>query len=137
MLQCRPLLCCCSALRSARCWRNSQQTGDALLVHTEALALALPCKSRREMPVVVFKHIAHTPERCPKRNVIEVDAVIHRVVHESLATAHRKVGHVPPCVVILMVGNRHAPLGRLGRQHFAAVHLARHELGPAFEIGAV
>ena len=43
--------------------RIVEQTGDALLVHTEALALALPCKSRREMPVVVFKHIAHTPER--------------------------------------------------------------------------
>ena len=34
----------------------------------------------------------------------EVDAVIARVVHESFATAHRKVGHVPPCVVVLNHG---------------------------------
>ena len=43
--------------------RIVEQTGDALLVHTEALALALPCQGRREVPVVVFKHVAHTRER--------------------------------------------------------------------------
>ena len=121
--------------------RIVEQTGDALLAHPEALPLALPCQGCREVPVVVFKQVAHPRERraeafFPERDVIQVDAVIHRVVHESLATAHRKVGHVPPCVVVLMVVNRHAPLGRLGRQRLAAVHLARHELGPVVEIVA-
>ena len=89
MLQWRPLLCCCvSALRPARCCRNSrsfsgssEETGDALLAHPEALALALPCQGRREVPVVVFKHFAHARERrpeafFPERDAIEVDAVI-------------------------------------------------------------
>ena len=40
--------------------RIVEQTGDALLAHPEALALALPCQGRREVPVVVFKHFAHT-----------------------------------------------------------------------------
>ncbi len=34
--------------------RIVEQTGDALLVHSEALTLALPCQGRREMAVVVF-----------------------------------------------------------------------------------
>ena len=122
--------------------RIVEEAGDALLAHLDVLTLALPCQGRGEVPVVVFKHVAHPRERraealFPERDVIEVDAVIARVVHESLATAHRKVGHVPPCVVVIMVGNRHAPLGRLGLQRFAAAHLARHELGPVVEIVAV
>ena len=52
-------------------------------------ALSLPCQGRREVPVVVFKHFAHARERRAEtllrvRDVIEVDAVIHRVVHEFL-----------------------------------------------------
>ena len=34
--------------------RIVEQTGNALLAHPEALALALPCQGRREVPVVVF-----------------------------------------------------------------------------------
>ena len=71
------------------------------------------------------------------RDIIEVDAVIARVVHEFLAAAHRKVSHVPPCVVVLMVGNRHAPLGRLGLQRLAAVHLAHHVFAAIVEVVAV
>ena len=40
-----------------------EEAGDAFLAHPEALALALPCQGRREMPVVVFKHFAHPRER--------------------------------------------------------------------------
>ena len=43
--------------------RIVEQTGDALLAHPVALALALPCQGRREVPVVVFKHFAHARER--------------------------------------------------------------------------
>ena len=70
-------------------------------------------------------------------DAIEVDAVIPRVVHESLATAHRKVDHVPPCVVVLMVGNRHAPLGCPDLHRLTAVHLALHEIAPSVEVLAV
>ena len=38
--------------------RIVKEAGDALLAHPEALALALPCQGRREVPVVVFKHFA-------------------------------------------------------------------------------
>ena len=61
--------------------RIVEEAGDALLAHPEPLALALPCQGRREVPVVVFKHVAHPRERrpealFPERDVIEVDAVI-------------------------------------------------------------
>ena len=39
--------------------RIVEEAGDALLAHPVALALALPCQGRREVPVVVFKHFAH------------------------------------------------------------------------------
>ena len=73
-----------------------------------------PCQGRREVPVVVFKRFAHARERrpealFPERDAIEVDAVTPPVGHESLAAAHRIVSHVSPCVVVPMVGNRHAP----------------------------
>ena len=61
--------------------RIVEQTGDALLAHLDVLTLALPCQGRREVPVVVFKHVAHPRERRPEAlfpecDVIEVDAVI-------------------------------------------------------------
>ena len=43
--------------------RIVEQTGDTLLAHPEALALALACQARCEVPVVVFKHVAHPRER--------------------------------------------------------------------------
>ena len=43
--------------------RIVEQTGDALLAHPEALALALPRQGCREVPVVVFNHFAHPRER--------------------------------------------------------------------------
>ena len=119
-----------------------EEAGDALLAHPEALTLALPCQGRREAPVVVFKHFAHPRERRAEallrvRDVIEVNAVIARVVLEFLAAAHRKVSHVSPCVIGSKVGNRHAPLGRLGHQRLAAVHLARHVFAAIVEVIAV
>ena len=101
--------------------RIVEQTGDALLAHLDVLALALPCQVRREVPVVVFKNFAYARERrpealSPERDAIDVDAVIPRVGHEFLAAAHRKVSHVPPCVVTSKVWNRHTLLGRLGHQ---------------------
>ena len=41
--------------------RILEEAGDALFAHLEALTLALLCQCRREMPVVVFKHVAHPP----------------------------------------------------------------------------
>ena len=40
-----------------------EEAGDAFLAHSEALTLALPCQGRREVPIVVFKHVAHPRER--------------------------------------------------------------------------
>ena len=71
------------------------------------------------------------------RDVIEVNGVSPRVVHESFAATHRKVSHITPCVVASKVGNRHAPLGRLGHQRLAAVHLARHVFAATVEVVAV
>ena len=42
--------------------RIVEEAGDALLAHLEALTLALPCQGRREVPVVVFKHLANACE---------------------------------------------------------------------------
>ena len=46
--------------------RIVEQTGDALVAHPDVLALALPSQGRREVPVVVFKHLAH-PRRALSR----------------------------------------------------------------------
>ena len=35
------------------------EAGDEFLARPDALALALPCQDRREVPVVVFKHFAN------------------------------------------------------------------------------
>ena len=43
--------------------RIVEETGDALIAHPEALALALPSQGRREVPVVLFKRVAHPRER--------------------------------------------------------------------------
>ena len=71
MLQWRPLLCCLlfglalGALlpQLPELLRIVEQTGDALLAHPGALPLALPCQGCREVPVVIFKHVAHPRER--------------------------------------------------------------------------
>ena len=65
--------------------RIVEEAGDAFLAHSEALTLALPCQARGEVPVVVFKHIAHAREPRAEallrmRDVIEVDAVIPWVI---------------------------------------------------------
>ena len=43
--------------------RIVEEPADAFLAHPDILALALPCQGRREVPVVVFKHVAHPRER--------------------------------------------------------------------------
>ena len=72
--------------------RIVEQTRDALLAHSDALTLALPCQGRREVPVVIFKHFAHPRERRAEallrvRDVIEVNAVIARVFPAGSAPA--------------------------------------------------
>ena len=119
--------------------RVVEEAGNAFLAHTDVLTLMLPCQGRSEVPVVVLQHFPHPRERrfktlSPERAAIEVDGVIARVVHESFATAHRKVGNITPCVIGSKVGNRHAPLGRLGHQRLAAVHLARHVFAATVEV---
>ena len=43
--------------------RIVEEAGDALVAHPGALPLALPCQGCREVPVVIFKHVAHPRER--------------------------------------------------------------------------
>ena len=44
--------------------RIVEEAGDALVTHLEALTRALSCQGcREEVPVVVFKHVAHPRER--------------------------------------------------------------------------
>ena len=43
--------------------RIVEQTGDALVAHPDVLALALPNQGRREVPIVLFKQVAH-PREC-------------------------------------------------------------------------
>ena len=43
--------------------RVVEQAGDTLLAYPDVLALMLPCQGRREVSVVVFKHVAHPRQR--------------------------------------------------------------------------
>ena len=43
--------------------RVVEEAGDALVTHLEALTRALSCQGCREVPIVVFKHVAHPRER--------------------------------------------------------------------------
>ena len=126
MLQWRPLLCCClSALRSARCCRNSRSFSRSLMRRATnssrdpdalALAVALPGSSRgagRRLQALRERvRSAETDAHFPEHDVIEVDGVSSQVVHESPAAAYRKVSHVPPCVIVLMVGKTQAACRR-------------------------